>query len=77
MKTTPIPTAKEKRQNNPIAFKPGAVFDGRREIKAQQYGYEYTLVEVIDRATHLDAPNFMGHYGFALKCFRKIKIKMP
>lgn len=73
MKTTPIPTVKEKQKREPIAYVPATIFDGRRIIKEYMYGYEYLLVEVVDRPLQLHAPCFMGHSGFALHSFRKIK----
>ena len=73
MKTTPIPTVRDKQKREPIEFIPATIFDGRREIKEYKYGYEYTLVEVDDRPANMNAPCFMSHSGFALHSFRKIK----
>lgn len=44
------------------------------ETIVRKYGYEYHLVEVIDRdKTGVREPSFMGMRGFALRSVNKIK----
>jgi hypothetical protein len=75
MKTTPIPTAQPKTKKETLSYRPPVGIDGRRIIKEQKYGYEYTLVEVLDRPDNMTQPCAMKHQGYALKSFRKLRLK--